>query len=114
MGFGKEAEEVTTFLCQSNITISTLKSQVPKAHWSIDLEYLYDVNKYSQIIIMCRLNINNNQFFPIPKKTIPRYIAVTIPVIRNDSQSGFVYRDGLNDRVYVGTQQELLNKKIWK
>ncbi len=113
-GFGKEAEEVTTFLCQSNITISTLKSQVPKAHWSIDLEYLYDVNKYSQIIIMCRLNINNNQFFPIPKKTIPRYIAVTIPVIRNDSQSGFVYRDGLNDRVYVGTQQELLNKKIWK
>lgn len=71
-------------------------------------------NDKSMFLVLCRANINNSQFFPIPRNNEERYLATAFPHIRTSYQAGLYFTDGVSDTVIAGTEKELVNLKKWK
>jgi len=65
-------------------------------------------------LLIARVAFPGGQYFPIPNGSTPRYSASIIPTIRNDYSFGVYHTQGLNERVFVDTKQNLLSRKFGK
>ncbi len=70
-------------------------------------------NEESMFLVLCRVNINNSQFFPIPRNNEKRYLATAFPHIRTNRKIGLYITDGVSDTVITGTENELINLQKW-
>lgn len=113
-GLGKTAIDVTQKMKRTKVALVTKPNQIPQAHWDIDLSTLTNYTEQSQFIVLTRMNMNGSQYFPVVSKGKDRYIGAIIPIIRRNYTSGIYYNNGINNRIFVGTTNQLLSKKRWK
>ena len=115
-GFGESVliEDVTDKVVKSETVIKTEPEKAPKAVWSVNVNTLPNINKFSKFMILAKITINDSQHIPVPLKNTSRYVGTLVPLIRRDYSTGITYNNGFHDRVFIGTKSELLKKDKWK
>lgn len=70
-------------------------------------------------MVVCRMQLNGEQYIPLPRKNIPQYIAAIYPtMITSESHAGIFGNDDLavviTKEVIKDSLPNLLEKTAWK
>ncbi len=113
-GLGSNNYQDITKGTVKQITIDPIvKDKAPSVTATLNMSGLA-LSENGMILILCRIDIDDTQHFPLNRNGKKRYVAGIFPVIRTDYMSGFYHSDGINDRVFVGTEKELTTKNKWR
>ncbi|WP_062060198.1 toxin VasX [Aquimarina longa] len=113
-GLGSSNYQDITKCVVKNVAINPVKQdQPPTATITINVTDI-DFSEKGIFLIVNSITISDTQHFPLERNGKKRYLAGMFPAIRMDYMSGFYHTDGINDRVFVGTEQELTTKKKWR
>jgi len=83
------------------------KEQPTKALLNFALPTDLADRKEAEIVVMCRLNFNGSQFFPLEEKGQPRYIAAKVKILLNSRFGNTVFKEDYKTLV-VNTKSKIL------
>lgn len=116
-GLGTASADVTKQLKVPNDKIKIIKEKdkAPRAEFTVYLNSLSATDDKEEILILARIKMSGDQYFPIRSNNENRYLASRIPLIefRQGSMSPGIMTNQ-DKRMVVGTEKELNSKEKWK